>query len=109
MTDSPVLTEHERRIAEMVAARHRLPADAEQVAQAVAELFGVDLDRLRGDSRKAYVTDARTVVVYLLAQRNLTHAQIGLVLNRDGSTINHYMQRMNADFELRKLAREMAA
>lgn len=72
-----------------------------------ATQIGVHPDRVLSASRDASVTAARHAVMYALRERGWYLADIGLVTNRDHSTVHHGVRRVERqqriDPELRRL------
>lgn len=103
------LTPRERRLAEGIAVRTVLPVEGVEIMAQVAHIFGLGGEEIVGDRRTARVVDARKVIAYILDARGWTHTQIGELLNRSTSTAHHLVQAANRDFDLRRLAKELAA
>lgn len=101
------LTEHERRVAEAVAARWAPPCDPAGVVDGVASIFGISPTEIFGRSRRAIIADARCVVVYLLRERGWHQTELAAYLLRDHSTIAHLEHRIASSHELRALARDL--
>jgi chromosomal replication initiation ATPase DnaA len=70
-----------------------LPA-TEQVFDDVAKKYRTTREHLRGRSRLAKICTARhELIVRLYFERNLSTPQIGSLLNRNHTTILHYLHR----------------
>lgn len=73
----------------------------------VARIFGVGEDCIYSESRLARLVDARTVIAMALRRRAWTFEEIGRLLNRNYSTIQHLVERGERMDDLRPLAREL--
>lgn len=107
--DSITLTEHERAVAEAIALRTRPVSHGEAVLAQVAAIFDITIEEIKGPSRYMRYVDARAVITYILRERGWLQHEVGGLLNRDHSTINNLEKRLANDFELRRLARELAS
>ncbi len=101
------LNEAEQKLAEALWGRYRHGAD--EVLAEVARLFHIRVDEIRSESRRALLVDARAVVAIILRNRAYTAAEIGKILNRADSSVQHLIHRIEADPELRTLAQGLAA
>lgn len=98
-------TEHERRIAAAFADRqNRRLTLGEGLRREVAAMFGLSVDDLTGKSRRADITDARSLLSYMLRERGFQYAEIGRLLNRSYATIYYLEKRIARDYELQRLA-----
>jgi chromosomal replication initiation ATPase DnaA len=96
-------------MADKIAARTILPLEGVEVMTEVARIFAVTGEQLVGEKRTARLSDARSVIAAILTARGWTTAQVGELLNRNQSTAYNLVQRISKDFELRRLAKELAA
>lgn len=103
------LTDSERLFAESVSALTQLPVGGDSVRDAVARIFGINIDDLLSESRVARLVDARAVIAYILVKRGWTFEQAGTVINRTASTTQHMIDRIEKSLTLRRLANEIAA
>ena len=55
---------------------------------------GITLDELRGPCRRRRIAMARWEAMRALHGRGLSNGQIGMLLNRDPSTVHHGLRRM---------------
>jgi chromosomal replication initiation ATPase DnaA len=107
--NSTTLTEHERRVAEAIAARTHHPDEGRALMAEIASIFSVSLDDMLSTKRGLAIVDARSVTTYILRERGWTNVEIGRLMRRDNATIWHWEQRIAKDFTLRRLAQELAA
>ena len=70
----------------------------EKIIEEVARTYGVTSDDIKGNSRKAEVSNARQVAIYVIRSiTQITHEQIGKeVGNRDHATITYSLQQTEA-------------
>ena len=59
-----------------------------QIAERVAESFGVTLDDLYGETRRTPLPLARHVVMYVARSQGMTTGEVGAALGRDRSTVS---------------------
>ncbi len=103
------LSHQERALAEAVAVRTLLPVEGVELMASVARIFDVQCIELVGPSRKARLTDARSVIAYVLMQRGWTASMVGELITRDHQTARHLAERIEKDYELKLLTRDLAA
>lgn len=103
------LTDQERALAEAIAARSKPVGDAAALVEEIARIFAVTVEELGGGSRLARLVDARTVISYVLTSRGWTSYEVGALMNRNYVTVLNMLRRMDKDFDLRRLAKELAA
>jgi len=64
-----------------------------EVLQTVAKCRRLTVDDLRGPSRRAYIVRARWEAMRMLRDRGLSLSAIGIILNRDHTTVLHALRR----------------
>ena len=111
---SPRLTEllRMRRFldAEIATERQRL-ADSDFLGfvKAAADLYGVLVDNICGDSRDPAVVRARHMTCWLLRERGYTTVRIGEILRRDHSTVIYGSRAIDTDPARKALALQLLA
>lgn len=72
----------------------------------ILSVFGISLNDIKSESRKAEICDIRKIISYELREEGLTFKEIALFINKDHSTvinnIKQYDERMNFDKNFRE-------
>lgn len=103
-----VLSERERDAIQKVADKHYRYVTCEALIYEVASIFGVSVEEIRGPSKMAKLTDARTVISFALLQRGISCKDIATHLNRDHSTVSHHSRRAMKLHDLREMAEALS-
>lgn len=81
----------------------------DKVIQAVCRKWNVSIDDVCGRSRKQEVVYTRMIIAYFLRQyTTLSTTKIGRLINRDHSTIIHYLKTYDSEFRFNKDFRNFA-
>lgn len=103
--DSPSISMAQKVIKEIIIENHPTEITNDRIISEVASAFNVTSDEIRSLSRRANISLARKVCIYLMKDlKGLTFTQIGNELNKDHSTMTlHYqdvvdMLKSNSDF-----------
>ena len=81
----------------------------DKIIQAVCKIWNVSLDDVCGRSRKQDVVYTRMTIAYFLRQyTTLSTTEIGRLINRDHSTIVHYLKTYDSEFRFNKDFRNFA-
>lgn len=79
-----------------------------EVAQKVEAVTGFSLEEIRSKSRYCPLVRARVILAYELRRWNLTYIEIANAINRNHSTLTHYLtvyrDKYDADPVFRKMA-----
>ena len=81
----------------------------DKIIQTVCRKWNVSIDDVCGRSRKQEVVYTRMIIAYFLRQyTTLSTTKIGRLINRDHSTIIHYLKTYDSEFRFNKDFRNFA-
>ena len=81
----------------------------DKIIQTVCRKWNVSIDDVCGRSRKQEVVYTRMIIAYFLRQyTTLSTTKIGRLINRDHSTIIHYLKAYDSEFRFNKDFRNFA-
>lgn len=79
-----------------------------EVARKVEAVTGFSLEEIRSKSRYYPLVRARIILVYELRRQNLTYIEIANAINRDHSTLAHYLTAYRDKYDAEPVFRKMA-
>ena len=81
----------------------------DKIIQTVCKTWSTSLDDVCGKSRKQEVVYTRMTIAYFLRQyTKLSTTEIGNLINRDHSTIVHYLKAYDSEFRFNEEFRNFA-
>ena len=81
----------------------------EKIIQTVCKIWNVSLDDVCGRGRKQDIVYTRMTIAYFLRQHTiLSTTEIGRLINRDHSSIVHYLKAYDSEFRFNKDFRNFA-
>ncbi len=88
---------------------HKKSVPAEKILETVAEIEGVQVDDLLGQSRSAKIAIPRQLAMYILRQYNeISFPQVGQILGgRDHTTVMYATKKVNENDKLRNRAKKI--
>ncbi|MGN0632474.1 MAG: chromosomal replication initiator protein DnaA [Oscillospiraceae bacterium] len=93
--DSPSISMAQRVIKEIIIENHPTEITNDRIITEVASAFHVTADEIRSQNRRANISLARKVAIYLMKEiKGLTFIQIGNELNKDHSTMTIHYQNV---------------
>ena len=97
----------QRVIKEIIIENHPAEITVDRVLEEVALAFDVTADEIKSKSRKANISLARKVSIYILKEvKGLTFVQIGNILDKNHSTMTIHYQDIVDSFETNKQFKE---
>lgn len=63
--------------------------------QAISEVMGVEVADIVSEKTNTKLFLCRCIFVYFFHRKNLTHVQIGEMINRKHSSVTYMLQRLN--------------
>lgn len=105
--EAPSISMAQRVIKEIMIENHPAEITSERVIAEVANAFSVTSDDILSSNRRANISLARKVAIYLLKElKGMTYIQIGNILNKNHSTMTiHYqdiVEKINSNNDLRE-------
>ncbi|WP_370806504.1 helix-turn-helix domain-containing protein [Alistipes indistinctus] len=79
-----------------------------EVAQKIEAVTGFSLEEIKSKSRYCPLVRARIILVYELRLWNLTYIEIGNAINRNHSTLTHYLTSYRDRYDTDPVFRKMA-
>ena len=81
----------------------------DKIIQTVCKIWSTSLDDVCGKSRKQDVVYTRMTIAYFLRRHTiLSTTEIGRLINRDHSTIIHYLKAYDSEFHFNETFRNFA-
>ncbi len=105
--ETPSISMAQRVIKEIIIENHPAEITVDRVLEEVALAFDVTADEIKSKSRKANISLARKVSIYILKEvKGLTFVQIGNILDKNHSTMTIHYQDIVDSFETNKQFKE---
>lgn len=84
-------------------------ASIDEIVNKVCNHFGVTMHQLKSKVRLRTFVDARSIIAYLLSKSSIsiTQEKIGLLLNRDHSSIAYYKTKVAGFTDVNREYREL--
>ncbi|MBP3272507.1 MAG: chromosomal replication initiator protein DnaA [Ruminococcus sp.] len=110
--EAPSISMAQRVIKEIMIENHPAEITSERVITEVANAFSVTPEDILSSNRRANISLARKVTIYLLKElKGLTYIQIGNILNKNHSTMTiHYqdiVEKINQNSDLRETVEDI--
>lgn len=79
-----------------------------QIEGAIQEVTGLNLKEIRKESREQMSFFARMIFAFNCRKRRFKHDRIAEILNRDNTTVRHYLRKYDDEFKYNQEFREIA-